>query len=91
MDSFYDITHFISDLYFRNGTASAPKSNKTSPAKEAGKAPPQENPFDEDEWDEESAGALTDTGEPGQPVRALYDYTGAESDELSFRQGEDDY
>ncbi|XP_061717412.1 protein kinase C and casein kinase substrate in neurons protein 1 isoform X3 [Cydia pomonella] len=70
-----------------NGTASAPKSNKSSPAKEPpGK--PQENPFDEDEWDEESGGALTDTGEPGQPVRALYDYTGAESDELSFRQGD---
>ncbi|XP_063622818.1 protein kinase C and casein kinase substrate in neurons protein 1 isoform X2 [Cydia splendana] len=70
-----------------NGTASAPKSNKSSPAKEPpGK--PQENPFEEDEWDEESGGALTDTGEPGQPVRALYDYTGAESDELSFRQGD---
>ncbi|XP_049697570.1 protein kinase C and casein kinase substrate in neurons protein 1 isoform X4 [Helicoverpa armigera] len=70
-----------------NGTASAPKSNKTSPAKDSsGKG--QENPFDEDEWDEESAGALTDTGEPGVPVRALYDYTGAESDELSFRQGD---
>lgn len=69
----------------RNGTASAPKSNKSSPAKDA---KPQENPFEEDEWDEESGGALTDTGEPGVPVRALYDYTGAESDELSFRQGE---
>lgn len=70
----------------RNGTASAPKSNKTSPAKDSqGK---QDNPFEEDEWDEESGGALTDTGEPGVPVRALYDYTGAESDELSFRQGE---
>ncbi|KAM3965911.1 protein kinase C and casein kinase substrate in neurons protein Synd isoform 3-T3 [Aphomia sociella] len=69
-----------------NGTASAPKSNKTSPAKEPGKG--AENPFEEDEWDEESGGALTDTGEPGAPVRALYDYTGAESDELSFRQGD---
>ncbi|XP_064292673.1 protein kinase C and casein kinase substrate in neurons protein 1 isoform X11 [Plodia interpunctella] len=69
-----------------NGTASAPKSNKSSPAKESAKG--AENPFEEDEWDEESAGALTDTGEPGVPVRALYDYTGAESDELSFRQGD---
>ncbi|XP_050552020.1 protein kinase C and casein kinase substrate in neurons protein 1 isoform X7 [Spodoptera frugiperda] len=69
-----------------NGTAAAPKSNKTSPAKDSTKG--QDNPFDEDEWDEESGGALTDTGEPGVPVRALYDYTGAESDELSFRQGD---
>ncbi|CAH0718969.1 unnamed protein product, partial [Brenthis ino] len=68
-----------------NGTASAPKSAKTSPAKDSmGK----DNPFEEEEWDEESGGALTDTGEPGVPVRALYDYTGAESDELSFRQGD---
>ncbi|CAG4990361.1 unnamed protein product [Colias eurytheme] len=69
-----------------NGTASAPKSKQSSPAKEAGAR--QDNPFEEEEWDEESAGALTDTGEPGVPVRALYDYTGAESDELSFRQGD---
>ncbi|CAH2055655.1 unnamed protein product, partial [Iphiclides podalirius] len=68
-----------------NGTASAPKSAKTSPGKDSGR---QDNPFEEEEWDEESGGALTDTGEPGVPVRALYDYTGAESDELSFRQGD---
>ncbi|XP_068623040.1 protein kinase C and casein kinase substrate in neurons protein 1 isoform X2 [Battus philenor] len=68
-----------------NGTAGAPKSAKSSPGKESAR---QDNPFEEEEWDEESAGALTDTGEPGVPVRALYDYTGAESDELSFRQGD---
>ncbi|XP_052744610.1 protein kinase C and casein kinase substrate in neurons protein 1 isoform X3 [Bicyclus anynana] len=69
-----------------NGTASAPKSAKTSPAKDSVSG--KDNPFEEEEWDEESGGALTDTGEPGVPVRALYDYTGAESDELSFRQGD---
>jgi hypothetical protein len=45
------------------------------------------NPFEEEEWDEEGGEALVDTGEPGIPVKALYDYEGAESDELSFRQG----
>lgn len=45
------------------------------------------NPFDEEEWDEGDNEALVDNGEPGVPVKALYDYEGAESDELSFKQG----
>lgn len=49
-----------------------------------------ENPFDEEEWDENdtSEDVLVDNGEPGVPVKALYDYDGAESDELTFKQGE---
>lgn len=47
------------------------------------------NPFEEEEWDEgDGESILVDNGEPGVPVKALYDYDGAESDELTFKQGE---
>lgn len=57
----------------RNGTNSSAKQ--------------ESNPFDEEEWDEDSGEPLVDNGEPGVPVKALYDYEGAEADELSFKQG----
>lgn len=47
----------------------------------------ESNPFEEEEWDEDGGEPLIDNGEPGVPVRALYDYEGAEADELSFKQG----
>ncbi|XP_015784288.1 protein kinase C and casein kinase substrate in neurons protein 1 isoform X2 [Tetranychus urticae] len=48
------------------------------------------NPFDDEheEWEDYTNDALVDNGEPGIPVRALYDYEGAESDELSFKTGD---
>ncbi|XP_037070467.1 protein kinase C and casein kinase substrate in neurons protein 2-like isoform X2 [Pollicipes pollicipes] len=40
-----------------------------------------------EEWDE-YATELVDHGEPGVPVRAIYDYDGVEADELSFKAGD---
>jgi len=65
-----------------NGTATTiTNGNGTTGSREG-------NPFEEEEWDEEAGDALVDNGEPGVPVKALYDYEGAESDELSFKQGD---
>lgn len=47
------------------------------------------DPFEEEEEWDEADNVLVDNGEPGVPVKALYDYDGAESDELSFKQGID--
>ncbi|XP_023241639.1 protein kinase C and casein kinase substrate in neurons protein 1-like isoform X3 [Centruroides sculpturatus] len=44
--------------------------------------------YDDDEWDEYCNDALVDNGEPGVPVKALYEYTATEADELSFKQGD---
>lgn len=41
---------------------------------------------DDDEWD--YSDRMVDPSKPGVPVRALYDYEGVESDELSFKVGE---
>ncbi|XP_043480389.1 protein kinase C and casein kinase substrate in neurons protein 1 isoform X2 [Leptopilina heterotoma] len=62
--------------------------NRTSSITNGTKTKQESNPFEEEEWDEEAGETLVDNGEPGVPVRALYDYEGAEADELSFKQGD---
>ncbi|XP_011692879.1 PREDICTED: protein kinase C and casein kinase substrate in neurons protein 1 isoform X5 [Wasmannia auropunctata] len=62
--------------------------NRTTTITNGTNAKQESNPFEEEEWDEEGGEPLVDNGEPGVPVRALYDYEGAEADELSFKQGD---
>ncbi|XP_054709894.1 protein kinase C and casein kinase substrate in neurons protein 1-like isoform X2 [Uloborus diversus] len=72
----------------KNGTKEKGLTNRNSGVTSNGRQ--DSNPFDDDqeEWDDGSNEALVDNGEPGVPVRALYDYEGAEADELSFKTGE---
>ncbi|XP_076182554.1 protein kinase C and casein kinase substrate in neurons protein Synd isoform X2 [Ptiloglossa arizonensis] len=62
--------------------------NRTSTITNGTNVKQETNPFEEEEWDEDGGEPLVDNGEPGVPVRALYDYEGAEADELSFKQGD---
>ncbi|XP_061395810.1 protein kinase C and casein kinase substrate in neurons protein 1 [Musca vetustissima] len=74
-------------------TATATATNKTTHTRNSsvtnGKSNSTDaNPFEEEEEWDEGDNVLVDNGEPGVPVKALYDYDGAESDELTFKQGD---
>ncbi|XP_026467164.1 protein kinase C and casein kinase substrate in neurons protein 1 isoform X2 [Ctenocephalides felis] len=77
-----------------DGTRRSPENNISLDRRSSiinGNGPKQDNPFEEEEdWDEGDGDndALVDNGEPGVPIKALYDYQGAESDELTFKQGD---
>lgn len=62
--------------------------NRSSTITNGTNAKQESNPFEEEEWDEDGGEPLVDSGEPGVPVKALYNYEGAEADELSFKQGD---
>ncbi|KAM7356099.1 protein kinase C and casein kinase substrate in neurons protein Synd isoform 1-T1 [Cochliomyia hominivorax] len=70
-------TSKMTNAHNRNSSVTNGKSNST-----------EANPFEEEEEWDEGDNVLVDNGEPGVPVKALYDYEGAESDELTFKQGD---
>lgn len=48
---------------------------------------PLSSPFPEEEW-EDDLHSMADSGDPGIPVCAMYDYRALEDDEFSFKKGD---
>ncbi|XP_020799418.1 protein kinase C and casein kinase substrate in neurons protein 1 isoform X2 [Drosophila serrata] len=82
-----DIVATQSSATTSEAKTSAAASNR-NPSVTNGNGKVDANPFDEEEEWDEGDNVLVDNGEPGVPVKALYDYEGAESDELTFKQGD---
>ena len=71
----------------RNGKSPQQQQSQNSQNSQHSQNSQDSNPFDNEDEEWEDDNALKDTGEPGVPVKALYDYDGAESDELTFKIG----
>lgn len=92
-----NVHHHINDNSIIGHSSSSSSANRKNAASNNGhsnggdKSGVDANPFDDEheDWDEYPKDALIDNGEAGVPVRALYDYEGAEADELSFKQGDE--